>query len=626
MKLTDGEIISWITSCRDEAEEAKRDRMDLNEDNYDMFHLRYDFSHKQEGQSTEILSKQSMAVEQNKSFFQQALADLGEWWKCDASYPEAAQGMLVRPEEITKLTNYMLEKATYFSHVGNCIESAMLASLAISKISGRMIPKPTYIARKKGRGSATKRWVERTETKTWEICFKCIRAENYYPDPDGKGLYEIEDSWPDYHELLEMAENDDDFDLEMIKGLSRSDMSDIEENDGKARETGQNTTGSSHRPKPKVTEYWGTILHPTTGEICYENIQAVIVNDTHLVLRPRENPLWHKVSPYTVAPLMEVANSVWHKAPMDAPTMHNRALIELYNLVVDAAMKQVHAISQLRKSALENPAQVSKGIKPGAALLVNESLPVGAKVLESLTQVQIPSEVFNVFNIMGQEFNASAMTNDLRQGVMPFRAVKATEVVEASQTITSVFQGMAKNYEAKQSQRELDLSWKTTAQNWDLIDKEIFISLFGKDRGEQLYALTPEEVFASTVNGARFKVFGITQTLAKAQDFRKLTTLLQTVAASPVLMEEFSKKYDWGKVLGETMVALNIDKQKLEIPVSVQRTMEAPPEEAGAGAPMEGQPDMMSQVPDAGAMSAMAGPEIPQSEFPGSPALIGGNQ
>ncbi len=235
MKLTDGEIISWITSCRDEAEEAKRDRMDLNEDNYDMFHLRYDFSHKQEGQSTEILSKQSMAVEQNKSFFQQALADLGEWWKCDASYPEAAQGMLVRPEEITKLTNYMLEKATYFSHVGNCIESAMLASLAISKISGRMIPKPTYIARKKGRGSATKRWVERTETKTWEICFKCIRAENYYPDPDGKGLYEIEDSWPDYHELLEMAENDDDFDLEMIKGLSRSDMSDIEENDGKAR-------------------------------------------------------------------------------------------------------------------------------------------------------------------------------------------------------------------------------------------------------------------------------------------------------------------------------------------------------------------------------------------------------
>lgn len=625
-KLTDKEIVSFIITSRDEAEEAKRDRMLRNKSNYDSFHLRHDFSHKEEGQSTEVLSKQAMAVEQIKSFFQQALADLGDWWKCEVRFPDNLQSLLVRPEEITKLTNFMLERARYFSHVGNSIESALLASLAISKVHGCMKPKPRFVSRKKGRGASLKRWVEKIDDKAWEMKLDLVRAENYYPDPTGADLYEIEDMWPDYHELLYLAESDEDYDLDMIKGLSRSDMTDVEENYGKARETGQNTTSSSHRVRPKVTEFWGTILDKK-GEICYENVQAVVVNDTHLVMKPRPNPLWHQKRPYTASPLMEVANSVWHKAPMDAPTMHEDALIEIYNLLVDAAMKQVHAISQLRKDALDNPAQVSNGIKPGTTLTVNSLLVPGAKVLEPVTAVQIPSEALNIMNIMAQEFNASALTNDLRQGVMPFRAVKATEVVEASQTITSVFQGMAKNWEGRQSERELELAWMTTAQNWDLIDREVFKGLFGPERGEELAQIAPQDVFANTVGAVRFRVYGVTLTLSKAQDFRKLTTLLQTIASSPALMEEYVKKYDLGKTLGEIMTALDIDKNKLEIPVTVQRTMmpqeEAPPEQTG--------PDEMSQIPQAGAgsladMFSGGAAGLPQESFGDSSAQLGGSQ
>jgi hypothetical protein len=311
---------------------------------------------------------------------------------------------------------------------------------------------------------------------------------------------------------------------------------------------------------------------------------------------------------------------------MDAPTMHNRALIEMYNLMVDAAMKEVNANHQIRKDWLDNPAQVSDGIAPGQALVVNAMCPPGGKVMEPLTTVQIPGEAFNVFNLQQQEFNASALTSDLRAGVTPFREQKATAIVEQSQAITSVFQGMAKNYEGRQSTKELELTWETVAQNWDLIDKEVFVSLFGRQRGEELSQLAPEEVFANTVNGVRFKVYGITLTLAKAQEFQKLTTLLQTISASPQLMEEYMKKYDLGKTLGEIMSALNIDKHKLEIPLSVQMTMQeqgAPGQ--GMDQPMEGGPDMMSQVPEAGGISSMLGPDIPHTAFPGSPAIPGGN-
>ncbi len=312
---------------------------------------------------------------------------------------------------------------------------------------------------------------------------------------------------------------------------------------------------------------------------------------------------------------------------MDAPTQHNRALNELYNLFVDAAMNQVHQIKQLRKDFLDDVSQVTGGIKPGTTLMVSSALPVTAKVLEPVTSVEVPQAALNIYNIMSQEFNASALTNDLRQGVMPFRAVKATEVVEASQTITSVFQGLAKNYEAKQSTKELELAWMTTAQNWDLISKEEFIALFGPQRGEELSQLEPEEVFASTVNGIKFRVFGISLTLSKAQDFRKLSTFLQVISGSQFLMEQFMAKYDFGLLLGELMTSLDLDKTKLEIPQAVQMTMQPQQEMQG---PEQGGPNMMSQQPSAmsGSLQDMmgGGAELPHTEFPGSPALVGGNQ
>lgn len=622
-KLTDKQIVDWIIARRDEAQNAKTDRMSLNKDNFDMFFLRHDFSHKKNGQSREILSRQQMAVIQNRNFYQQALAKQGDWWKAEAQDPNSDTLLKVRPAEITKLTNHMLEQGNYFSHVGNCVQNAQLGSLAISKCCPSLVAKPKFVARKKKKGRKVEYSLEKIEDKTHRTVFHTVRAENYYPDPTGKGLYEIEDMWPDYHELLAQAKDDEDFDLAMIQGLPVSDMKDAEEDYGKARETGQNPSPASGRHRPKITEFWGTILDPDTGEVCYENVQAVIANDTHLIMKPRSNPLWYQGSPYTATPMLEVSGSVWHVAPMDAPTKAARAMIEMYNLMVDAGMMQVHGVNQLRKDALDNVSQIADGIQPGTTLLVNSLLPPQTKVMEPLTTVQIPPDAFNIFQIQGQEFNAAALTSDARMGMTSVANQKATAIVEASQTITSVSEGIAQNYESKHIAKELQKAWQITAQNWDRISREEFVSLFGEQRGSELHSLPPEEVFASTVNGIKFRVFGISMTLAKTQDFQKLTTMLQTIAASPQLMEAYLQKYDLNKTLGEMMTALNIDKYKLEIPQAVQNTMVEP-----EGAPMEGAPDMMSQVPDpsvGGSMSDMLGGDstLMRPEFPGSPATKG---
>jgi hypothetical protein len=197
-------------------------------------------------------------------------------------------------------------------------------------------------------------------------------------------------------------------------------------------------------------------------------------------------------------------------------------------------------------------------------------------------------------NIIESEFNASALTSALRSGSFPDRAVKATEVVEQSQSLTGIFQGIAKNIEAMQIVKEVELAWMTVAQNLDRISKDELIALFGIERGSAISQIDPQDVFVQTVNGYKFQVFGITQTLAKAQDFRKLTTMLQTISGSELLIEKFVETYDMGKLLGEILTTLNIDKHKIELP---EQQAEANPD---SFAPTQDQ----AGTPDAGATAS----------------------
>lgn len=624
-EIDEAAIVRNVIAARNESYDAKRNRMLLNRDNYEMYQLRHDFSHKRRGQSTEVLSKQRMAVEQIKSFFQQALTDVGEWWTCSAKDGTEGEGMVLKPYEVFLLTNYMLKKADYFSHVGLTIQSALLGSLAITKVHGQLKPKPKFKTREEGRGKSYRIYVEAIEDKSWELKFDMIRQENYYPDPTNKDIYEVEDGWLDMHVVKQLSEGDDAiYDKAVVDTLTPWSPTDVQES-RKAVETGQNLPLTQRRPQVKITEYWGTLIDRTTGDILCENCVITIANDLHVIRKPTENPLWHQRSPIISAALLEVANSKWGIALMDAPTKHNRASIEIYNLILDAAMKSVHGVNQIRIDALQNPSQVSDGIPWGTNLQVNSSLQPGQKVMESVITGEVPNDALNVLNIINQEFNASALTNDLRQGVMPFRSVKATEVVEASNTITSVFQGIAKNVEMKIIQKELELAWMTISQNLDRIDKDVLVSLFGRERGEAISQLKPQEVFVGTVNGVKFDVFGISLTLSKSADFRKYTQIMQTIGSSEIFMEAFLKEYDVSKFVGEILTSLNIDKYKIKVSpneaqnngAALQQPGNAPGAPGGAGG-------QASQVPQAGAGSLSDILGTPK--FPGSPATAGQGQ
>lgn len=623
----DQNILRYSFNCRQEAYEAKRDRMAKNRLNWDTYNLKGDFSHKKAGQSKEFLPKQMMATEQIASFLHQAMIDAGNWFSIDLE--EGVDQPLLKSSEMTAITRRQLNKIQFDQLVEDALKMGLLGSLMIAKVHGEYIEKSRYVIEREQRDDGTvKPSLFRKKKQVWQARIDLVRQEDWYPDPTGSGLYEMEQIETDLHLVQKQAQGDFAIYDKSVVDQITGGFEDIEQTSKRARETDQNQTFGSSRKRVRLWEFWGNILDPTTGELLHENVTWTVANDRFLIRKPTKFPFWHGLDPYVVCPILRLPKSVWHKALMDGPTALNNALNEIFNLQLDAGIMSTWGIRQLRTDWLADETKYSDGVPPGETIEVNGSCPPGQKVMEPVQTTTMSPETTATYQATNAEFQQSSLTNDLRMGVLPSRQVKATEVVEASQTITSMFTGIAKIVELNFVTKILEKLWPTIAQHInDLDEKEIEV-LFGKERALEIRSLANEDIFAGTVEGFKYKVFGISETLNKMKDFKALTALLQSIGTSEVLIEEFTKKYDFGKLLDKIMKSLNIDTDELEIPEVEQMAMKAQAAmQQGATQPGT-TPNMQSQIPQVGSKSdpsQAGGPQpaagVPRSNFPPSRAL-----
>lgn len=555
-------VVLIVNSYKDQAAQAKQSRIDLNRLNYDCYHMRSDWSHKKKGQSKEFLAKQSVAVEQLVSFLQQGLIDKGNWFSVEKE--AGVKEKTLTAHDIFLLLRRQLELNHYYTMTGDALKTAALSSLLIAKEHGRFVPKLTFRTKfgfdfKKG----LHKKLLQDRRMVWQSKTDLIRYEDYYPDPTGSGLYEGHEVEMDLHDLLHEAEtNADDYDIEMCRQLQASYVSDSRLE--KARETGQDqVTSEAYRKRVTIMEMWGTLID-TNANVLHENCVCRVANGRFLISPPKSNPYWHQERPFVASAILRVPFSTVHRALMDAPTMHNKALNEVYNLMLDAGLQSVFGIRQIREGWLEDPSQVSDGIPAGTTLRVNQMCPPGMKAFERVDTGTEFQQAVTIFNITDKEFNTSAFTNDIRMGALPDRAVKATEIVSTNQVLAGVTSGIVKTIEDDWMSNLLRKKWLNSAQHLNDYSEDDVKALLGDDKAMQLANMHPEDIFAETAAGMKFKVFGLSTTLNKIQDFRHIGMLLQLLSASPDLMNAFAQKYDLTKLLGEIITSLDIDVDKIK--------------------------------------------------------------
>lgn len=630
--MREEEIVEWILAARLESEQSKETRMRKNRRNQQTANLEHDFSHKKPGQSQEVLSDLSEAVEEFGSFIQQSLTNNDRWFDVTAQDGLTEDVMKIKPDEIKKLTAHYLDKAKVQTHVGKGVKSAYINSLLITKIGGFFDRKPIFTIT--GQGKNTK--VSKADEEVWRLSLGLVRQEDYYPDPhviEGRRkMYEVEDMWPDMSAVRALAEGPNAVynkaKLDIVEPWQNISADDEHERN---QETGQDSTISAPRARVKLTEYWGDI-EDKDGNILFRNIVATVANDKHLIQRPTENPLWHQESPYVSTALREQAHTTWPQAIADAPAAHNRTATELFNLMQDGALQAANNVRIVRADWLENPDSIAEGIVAGSTLVANSKMPPNGELMDAVKTGEVPNDALQMFQVIMEKLRSSALTNAAREGALSQADVPATAIVESGNKLLGITNGIVTHLEADHLNAVVRKSWMTIVQNSeDLWDEELK-SVIGEERLAQLAALSPQERFVNTVNGVKFKVTGLSSLLKKNEDFRKLTTILQTMFANQFTAEAFMEKYSIPLFVGEMMETLNLDTEKFTLSkeqLDAQRIQRAggggtapantanPSDAQGAAAPGEG-PNELSQQPQAQAISVgqQLGAQLPQSAFP----------
>lgn len=569
-------VINAVRSARSAADDAKQTRLWKNFQNRELYLGRQDWSHKQPGQSQEFLPKVPTSVEQMASLVRRGLVQFGPWFSVsvDNNIRQAITGFNIQAilepflENLWKQNN---QTQNFTTVISDAVKVGMLESLIILKVHGGMMKTRRFVAEKGevklGEDGQT---VERGEDKLkveedseWRLRIDLVRPEDYYPDPTGNGLYEIHRVERDLHEVLQMAE-DGVYDSEAVQMLVNTDYPRPMDEERTDKDRNQDeATNPGFRKRVVLDEFWGTLLN-SDGTVAHRNIVCTVANDKYLIRPPEPNPFWHQESPFIAEPIIRVPFSVWHKALYDDASSLNLAINEMFNLILDGGIAAVWGTRQIRLDDLDDPGQVSGGVPQGATLAVKSTLPHGQHVMDVITEGNIPQDAMAVFQFLDKEFAQAALTNEIKMGGIPTKQVRATEILEAGNSQSATLDGFVGDLETNVMQRVLRLSWYTVLQNADRMPPEVFTGAVDKRVALTLMRASPAERFAMFYGMAKFKVFGLSSTMAKAQDFQKMMALQQAINSNPMLLQAAMRRMSPDRVLDSLFMMMNFNPKQIE--------------------------------------------------------------
>lgn len=570
------DFAQFVNKAREESEQARNTRMHMNHQNRSAFMGHQDWSSKIKGQSTEFIPKTSTSLEQLVAFIKRSMVTFGNWFSTTVPDDSPVEG-----NDVTRLLNCYLDSlpeqgqqtSAFSTRLGDAIKSGALESLVILKCTGQFMPARRVEVDEDG----TTRVVADEEKATWKPDIQVVRSEDYYPDPTGRGLYEIHRTERDLHEIIAKSKGEnpiyDPSEVEKLIGT----MTDRDEDEERSEsERGQDETREEFRHTVIVDEFWGTTINED-GTVDQTNVVGAVANEDVIIRPPEPNPWWHGESPFVSAPLQRVPHSVWHKALYDDAVGLNFAMNELFNLMLDGGIASVWGIRQVRPHLLANPGEISEGIPQGATLVMREDAPEGVGAVENVENPgQVPQDAMLMFQTLDREFNAAALTSEIKMGALPQRQVKATEVVESLQSQATVLDAMTRDLETGPISDALRKTWLNMIQHFEDLDAATVIDRLGANKTLALRNMEPQERYNLFFVSCVFDVHGLSETMARSRDFQKMMAILQATGSNPLLMRAFMRaKFSGQKMLETVFRTLNFDPERFRDTENAEGTPEA---------------------------------------------------
>jgi len=175
----------------------------------------------------------------------------------------------------------------------------------------------------------------------------------------------------------------------------------------------------------------------------------------------------------------------------------------------------------------------------------------------------------------------------------------------------------------------MTMAFQVIMQMADKLPEEVFNFIDDKKVALMIMRASPEERFALFFGRYRFRVHGLSSTMAKAMEFQKIMGFLQAVSVSPIFMQAFMQRFSANKFMDQILAALNLNPKNFERSEEELETLGAEMEGAGGMAQLlgggpknaEGQPGGMQSGAAAGGSpeaSAIQRRAQPGAQIPGN--------
>ena len=338
--------------------------------------------------------------------------------------------------------------------------------------------------------------------------------------------------------------------------------------------------------KCKVTNYFGDLYDPNTGDLLLEDHYFIMVNDKEIVYGPIPNPFWDGRCPVVDAPIIKVPFAAYGRSPivwnLDMYDLWN----EYLNLLVDYMQSVLLGMKEIDLDLVEDyDDNFRDGIFPGKMIPTSK----GGQNVQAIMNVpfsDVPQGFWQHMQILQQELSDNVLLSDTIGGQTRTRGrITAMEfnrrAADAGSMIDFIFNGIEKKFMAPTLERIfyrfLQFMGKKQWAEWIETHKKVIqpkdpeLMAQWEAVFEDMKSWTPQQRFKKLGGFFKFKVNTFSALGDNQMEIEKGTFFMQTASQIPGAAQYIR----WDKLMRHIVRAFGWDPEEILSPEALPLPMAA---------------------------------------------------
>jgi hypothetical protein len=565
MEIDDKELLQVLIDYKNVGKEAREsglsDRNTQWDANWDAYWSRYETGDKAEWQAQETLPEVQNNVDRFAASIRGALMSRADWY----SIVDPLDRMGILMEFVKKFVDLLLmESGTNasgqpinFEHTfGQIAKSGALMAMA---------------------GAVT--WDDRKR----RVKVSAVDPRELYFDPTGRGLFRVRTYEMDWHDLLELAQAEDDAGNEVYRVdeiLALEPGADEEGRDDKARSSGTETVDEGTGRKPILIDEFLCDIINRDGELVGRNQLVMMANKRVIIRGPEPNPFWHGHDWIVYAPAVSVPFSVYGRSFVEGFRQLVNTFIEMTNLILDASFVDALRMFMTYPDALEDPSE-AQDWWPGKTFTADEDWPPGQDFVKAVEAGRLASGSVTVWQALQAMIRDAASQNELSMGQIPPKGdITATEITSVDVHQSELIRAIAKDTEDLVLSPILELVWMTGLQHFDPERDQALAS----ELGDRLSSMLVAQREGFRKRRFRFQAYGITGAIKRNERLRNLIGILGIFAQNEIMTQALLKRFSVDRIVESILLDAGIEISKIE-KTDMEKMVEAQQAQAMAAIP-----------------------------------------